>query len=356
MNGSRRVNGRRSVLVLLVSLGAARQVAAQEMRIGIVDFFGLSRLSPAEARAALTFKEGDAVVFGEPLAAVAESERRLSALPGVARAQANMVCCDAGRVIVYLGVEEEGARVPRFRKVPGGPARLAADVVRAGADYAVALDAAVRRGDFAEDDSQGHSLAHDPAQRAVEERFILFARRDRERLRAVLRGSSEAGQRALAAQVLGYAADKQAVADDLVRATRDPDADTRNNAMRALLVFGEAVPGPGHPRPRVPYAPFVALLDSPVWTDRNKAAGALSILTSSRDPALLALLRARSLPALAEMARWKSDGHALGAFMILGRLAGATDAEAQAAFDRGARAEAVDAFLGEARARRNPRP
>jgi hypothetical protein len=46
-------------------------------------------------------------------------------------------------------------------------------------------------------------------------------------------------QRALAAQVLGYVSDKQAVVGDLVQAMSDPFDDVRNNAMRALLVFVE---------------------------------------------------------------------------------------------------------------------
>jgi hypothetical protein len=43
------------------------------------------------------------------------------------------------------------------------------------------------------------------------------------------------------------------------------------------------------------------------WTDRNKSSLALEMLTESRDPALIADLRARALPSLIEMARWKSE-------------------------------------------------
>jgi hypothetical protein len=54
-------------------------------------------------------------------------------------------------------------------------------------------------------------------------------------------------------------------------------------------------------------APFIDLLNSIEWTDRNKSSFALEMLTESRDPALLLDLRARALRSLIEMARWKSE-------------------------------------------------
>lgn len=65
-----------------------------------------------------------------------------------------------------------------------------------------------------------------------------------------------------------------------------------------------------------------------MWSDRNKAAGALMALSDSRAPQLLATLRNEALAPLAEMARWESDGHATAAFLILGRIAGYSDAGA----------------------------
>ena len=100
----------------------------------------------------------------------------------------------------------------------------------------------MQRGDAAEDHSQGHAFAHDPATRAIQERFVVYAKRDLPQLRRVLRSSSDASQRALAAQVLGHAADKKAVVEDLVQGMRDPPDEVRNNAMRALMVFADAVP------------------------------------------------------------------------------------------------------------------
>ena len=203
----------------------------------------------------------------------------------------------------------------------------------------------MQRGDTEEDRSQGHALNHDPRMRVVQERFIEYAERDLPLLRRVLRESSDPTHRALAAQVLGYAADKQSVVDDLVDALGDPFDEVRNNAMRTLLVFAEAAPSPSQRVPRVPYQPFIGLLNSPVWSDRNKASLALMALSEKRDPALLALLRRDALASLIEMARWKNAGHAQAAFIIVGRIAGYSDAAAQAAWDRGARDAVISAAL-----------
>ena len=65
------------------------------------------------------------------------------------------------------------------------------------------------RGDSGEHLSEGHALMHDPAARAIQQRFIAYAARNLSRLRDVLRHSSDTEHRALAAHVLGYAPDKR---------------------------------------------------------------------------------------------------------------------------------------------------
>ena len=201
--------------------------------------------------------------------------------------------------------------------------------------------AAVQRGDAAEDDSKGHALMHDPTARAIQERFIEYAR-DVTHLRDVLRHSSEAEHRALAAQILGYAADKADVIGDLVYGMDDSSEAVRNNAMRALGVIAAASPGQ---RLRIPIEPFIDLMNSPEWTDRNKASFALVELSQSRNPQLLATLRSRAIVALVEMARWKSRGHAMPALMILGRIGGQSDEEVEAAWERGERESVINAAL-----------
>jgi hypothetical protein len=64
------------------------------------------------------------------------------------------------------------------------------------------------------------------------------------------------------------------------------------------------------------------MLNSGTWTDRNKGAMLLEILSVRRDARLLGQLRRQALPSLIEMARWRNPGHAGNPRMILGRVAG----------------------------------
>ena len=208
--------------------------ASQMPPIGVIDFYGVRTVTVADLRAALGVEEGD------PAPEEASGLRhRLESMPGVVSADVSAVCCVDGRTVLWVGIEERGEPALAFDPAPAGTVRLPADVVQAGADFEAALMAAVQAGDADEDDSAGHALMHNPAARAIQERFIGFAARDLAVLRDVLQHGRRADERALAAQVLAYAADKAAVVPDLVRAMRDPDDEVRNNAMRALWVMAE---------------------------------------------------------------------------------------------------------------------
>jgi HEAT repeats len=341
-------SARTTVATVVVFLISACGAAGQEFQIGIIDLYGLSRVPADQVRGALTFKEGDTISLGggERPAFLAASENRVALLPGVVRARTNVVCCEQGRAIVYVGVEEAGATTLQFRAAPLGAARLAPDIVQSGEEFSKALRLAVQRGDAGEDRSEGHAFNHDPAGRAVQERFLVYARRDLPTLRLVLRSSSDAAHRALAAQVLGYTTDKQTVVEDLVYGMTDPSEEVRNNAMRTLLVFADTVPSVNRPStPRIPLDPFIEFLNSPVWSDRNKASGALLALSAHRDAELLAKLRKQALGPLVEMARWKSAGHALAAFIMLARIAGYSDETAFALWERGDREAVISAAI-----------
>jgi hypothetical protein len=111
----------------------------------------------------------------------------------------------------------------------------------------------------------------------------------------------------------------------------------RNDATRSLMAI--AVLAQRHPEERISInaAPFIAMLNSVVWTDRNKAAAVLLSLTAGRPARVLGALRQRALPALIEMARWKSPGHAQAAFLVLGRVAGMEETAIGEAWTRGDR-------------------
>lgn len=332
--------------VLALPLLAATPAAAQMPAVGIIDFYGRRTVPEADLRRALGVAVGDS-----QLPTQAELERRVGGVPGVAGSAVAAVCCEEGRTILYVGIEEEAGRAPLYRPAPGGSVRLPADILEAGDALDRAWEDAVRRGAAEEDRSRGHSLLADPAARAIQERFPAFAARDSARLRAVLHGSADARHRALAAQVLAYAADKRWVMPDLVEAMRDPDEGVRNSAMRALALiagYGRTMPEAGI---RVPAGPFIALVGSLAWTDRNKASLALLELTESRDPHLLAALRRDALPALADIARWKAPGHAFPALVVLGRIAGLAEDAIFAAFQRNEREAVIVAAEGTRAAR-----
>jgi len=154
--------------------------SAQEFRIGVIDFYGLKRLSPEELRPLLAIAEGDPISFDDENwgAPFVQTQQQLSKVAGVFRAHVNgFVCCTDGKADVFIGIEERGARRWHFRKPPGGTVRLPPDVVASGAGFTDASTVAMERGDFGEDRSEGHSLAHAPELRRVLLQFVEHARK-----------------------------------------------------------------------------------------------------------------------------------------------------------------------------------
>jgi hypothetical protein len=304
--------------------------------IGTIDFYGLRTISEGKARRPLALKEGESLPLDDESVrrTLTEARQRLVGSLGVAEARIEMVCCEAGKLILYVGIDEKGASAAHWSAEPQGTERLPEETLRTGAAFGDALMLAVEKGDAAEDDTAGHSLSHNPALRSIERRFIAFAADNVPLLRDVLHHSADAAHRALAAQILAYAPDKRAIVDDLVEAAQDPAPDVRNNATRALAVMA----GAGFP---IPAPPFIPRLNSIEWTDRNKASGLLAELTKARDPAVLSRLCEEALPALTEMARWKSAGHACASFFILGRMAGLPEKDIESAWTEGRREEVI---------------
>ena len=66
-------------------------------------------------------------------------------------------------------------------------------------------------------------------------------------------------------------------------------------------------------------------------------------LTESRNPALLAALKARAFDSIVEMAQWSNPGHAMPGIFMLGRMAGIADPEIYAMYERGERDKIIEA-------------
>ncbi len=253
------------------------------------------------------------------------------------------MCCENGQAILFVGIEERGAPHFDLREPPEDEAVLPDEVVSTYRRFLEAFEGAVRHGKDAEDLTNGHSLLADPAARAIQEMFPAMADDRLNELRNVLRNSDDEEQRATVAYVIGYATRKADIVNDLQYALKDADAGVRINAARNLLAL--AVLARLKPESGVKISPtwFVEMLNSLAWTDRNKAAGALQILTDTRDAAVLTQMRDRAMDSLVEMARWKSLEHALPAFILVGRIAGLSDELIQDRWTRGERESVIAA-------------
>ena len=328
-----------SVGILVASVLAATTASAQLPRVGIIDLYGLRKTTAAQVREALGISVGDSLTA----VSLFEVPARLADLPGVVSAAIHPVCCEEGKTMLYVGVAEDGAPTLTLRSPPTGKSMLPAEIIQAGVALGRAQQRAAMRGFMREDWSQGHSLMADSAGRTIQLRFIDLAAKHRDSLRAILRTSSDADHRALAAEVLAYSANKQSIVADLVDAMRDPASHVRNNATRALALI--AMYAEQHPELKitVPYEPFIDLLNSLAWTDRNKASLALMQLTESRDPALLSALKTRALDAVVDIARWTNPGHSMAGIVMLGRIGGIADPEIFAMFERGEKDRIIEA-------------
>jgi hypothetical protein len=312
--------------------------------IGIIDFYGLRKVSRQQVRGELGLNEGDPM----PQSASAASEvvRRLQRIPGVAGARLEPVCCDPeGKGMLFIGIAEKGAPQVDYRPPPTSAASLPPEMVATYRRFEDAWDEAVRKGDTGDDYSHGHSLAANPAVRAVQERFPAYAAAHLETLRHVLRTSADPEQRRIAAWIIGYAPKKRDVVEDLTYALKDPDDGVRNNTTRALGAIAALAQQDPQQGIRIQPAPFIAMLNSIVWSDRNKALMVLMYLTQNRSAAVLDPLRKRAVPALVEMARWKSAGHALPAYLVLGRVAGLDENELWKAWNQGEREKTITRAL-----------
>ena len=328
-------------LLLLSSI-----LSGQVPEVGIINFYGVRVVPQGRLRESLGVKEGDPLPKSK-----ADVEEAIERVPGVVRARLEATCCEEGKAILYIGVEEKGASHFEFRAAPADPVVLPAEIHETYVRFLVALADAVREKDTAEDLTNGHSLMTNATCRAHQETFIAYADKHFDVIRDVLKNSFDEEHRAIAAYVIGYAADKKSVVDDLLSAVRDPDETVRNNAMRALAaieVLATRKPSLGI---RIPPTWLVEMLNSLVWTDRTTAAVNLVNLTETRDSEALGQLRDRALPALIDMAQWKHLPHALPAFILVGRVTGMEEKAIQDAWSKSER----ELVLAEARKLMEPK-
>ena len=316
----------KSIILLLLAMAGWAPAAD---RIGIIDWYGYGNLDLAHLRAALPFHEGEAVPSKEARETARKAFEKSVGRP----AQFASICClQDGSSTLFIGLAEPGAPGVVLNPHPSGdvkfPKEIWAIFLRSNND----LEEAVRKGVSGEDDSEGYALPEDPTARLDYLKIRDWTRAHPATVYHVLETSRFDEQRAHAAVALGYAELSPQQISALVRASFDANEDVRNEAIRALEVLCNL--GPKVSR-QIPAERFLPLLHSLVWTDRNKALFLFMMLTQPRDPDLLALLRAKALVPLREMAQWKDWGHAASAMMILGRIAGIEEEHLQQLINAG---------------------
>jgi hypothetical protein len=316
--------------------------AAQIPRIGDINLYGFRKVNPERVLSTAQVRPGDRLP-----ASKGDVEDAIEKIPGVVLARLEGVCCEGQDAILFIGIEERGAPRPSFRSPPAGNATLPPELIETYNNFLAAVAKAAARGRATEDLTAGHSVMDDPEARAFQPRFVAFAADHLDWLREVLRKGPEPEERAVAAAVIGYAPDKEKVIDDLQLALQDPDDSVRANALRSLSAIAVYASKHLDARIHVSGTWMVELLNSIVLNDRVEACKALVTLTDSANPPALALMRERALPALVEMARWKTLRYALPPFLLVGRVAGIPENQIRQAWEKGDRESVISKAVGQ---------
>jgi hypothetical protein len=308
----------KAIILLSASTLAARD------RVAFIDFYGVKGMNPDAVRSALPFKEGDAL---NRTAITRQGQETVLRVTGRDATDVATVCCDAqGDTYVFIGLPGTSSKKFALNPAPAGAVRLSKELLKLKERLDQAGEEAMRKGgdSVVEDDSQGYALSHDPAERVLQLALRTYAMKHEGELLGVAATSSDAEQRAIAAEALGYARQTPRQIAALVQASRDSSSGVRNAATRALGVLLESDIGLAS---QIPAATFIEMMSSGIWVDRNKSCSVLEPMSKGRDPQFMAALRAGALEPVIEMARWRSPGHSSCGKTVLARIAGAKEEE-----------------------------
>lgn len=264
---------------LLIILAAA---VSGQPKVGIIDYYGEKKISTDRLAKALGVKVGDPLPPNK-----LDLEDLIAEVGDVARSHVEATCCAEGQAILYVGVEERGARhfEPRMIVV-------------------------------------GQELGLPPADQVD---ALIVAARD----------ADDPSIRADATALLGDATPSQAVIDALQYIVQDPDPTVRRAAVRGLVRMYQAARSDREIQVQPTW--IVEMLNSVVWSDRVNAVEALLTMSDNADPLLVSKIRDAGFASLLQMARWKHLEHALPPYLLLARISGIADEEAQSAWSKGER-------------------
>lgn len=289
----------------------------QTFQVGAIYYFGYAGLDLPKLQQSLPIRIGESVHLADQDPVWVATRKAVQRVTGKPATDIARICCDEShRLLIYIGLSGTSSRPLTTSDAPRGTAHLEEPAPKLYDQAMAAMADAVRHGVAGEDDSRGYAVPEDPAFRRVILAVRSYAVQRGPEFERVLEHSADPQQRRVSAWLLGYAERSPAQIQSLAAAANDADAETRNNAVRALGVLAsqkDALPL------KIDPSPFIALLFSGTWTDRNKGSWILEKLTQSRDPGLLNELRNKALQPLIEGAKWDS-GHAGFFLVILSRL------------------------------------
>ena len=307
----------RTILLAVLALPAAAQPHIRDF-----DFYGLQKVSPEKILETLKLHTGDPLPGSK-----GDLEERIEKISGVVQARVEAVCCEDKDISLFIGVQEKGTDPVAFRSEPGGDATLPDVLTGTYGRFQSSSQPTRDSGIFAD-------------------QFAEFTKEHLAELSQVVRTGGEAQQRAIAAAVLQYAPLQQPVIDDLQYALQDPDESVRANAIRSLRAMAVQATRPPSAGLKISPTWLIELVNSIVLNDRVQATDALLMLTDHGEREVLDRIRQRDLPALAEMAKWENLRYALPPFLLLARIAGLTDQEAQQRWSAGEREPVIAKALG----------
>lgn len=338
------------LITLLLPLLCMEQVLSQTIQVGIIDYYG-PRPANAKFDDCLPFKVNDSIRFLTDSISYYKTKQKfvdcILERPYIKQADFTFICCDAieGKWMAFIGTSDKPK--PHNNGISKTmDLRLPVELTKSYDSLMDLLLVGIQSGQSSEDDSEGHALFAYPPCRKIQDRFVVYAANHLETLRNVIKSSMHPHERAAAATIIAYYHDKREIVNDLVAAVKDGDESVRNDAIRALGIILKYAQQRPNLKISIQPDPFILLMNSISWTDRNKSVGILLTMSEQRDKKFLQQLKNEILESLVDMAKWKSADHAMAGYLILGRMAGWTDTDIYES-SKGDRSKMVDKMLSQ---------
>ncbi|MBS1557013.1 MAG: HEAT repeat domain-containing protein [Bacteroidetes bacterium] len=338
----------RVLITLLLLLLRLDHVLSQTIQVGIIDYYG-PRPANAIFDDCLPFKVNDTISFLTDSISYVNARREILECileeQSIKQADITFICCDAieGKWMAFIGTSDE-PKTHNNENSKTMDLRLPVELTKSYDSLSNLLLDGIQSGESSEDDSEGHALFSYPPCRKIQRRFIVYAANYLETLRNVIKSSMHSRERAAAATIIAYYHDKRDIVNDLLTAVKDEDEGVRNDAIRALGIILKYAQERPNLKISIQPDPFISLMNSISWTDRNKSVGILLTMSEQRDKTFLQQVKKEILKSIVDMAKWKSEGHALAGYIILGRIAGWTDIDIHES-SKGDRSKMIDKML-----------